>query len=721
MFKIGFEVRTRTLNSRSILFQRHLSSKASSDEKLLNSLLTEERDPDLQDDYDFKDRDGNSSYRKGSSLEKFQSHASASTNIDSNKPLPIGPKYWKAKYRQSYRKVEKGLISPLSAYVEKNIDVIESYNKKHKKTIENRIKFNIDSLLDWNDVITNFSLRRAILRYLTRTNDLKKVKPTLTFFQQRFFTLLSGYASTVAKGPSGSGKSFSLITSALTLRRSKTRGSGINSLILVKSNSLVFQYQRIINGIVSEMNQSNKININHIAQFLYRDTPAAEMKQEDDLTDFQTPHILVATPQRLLDVLSSKGMDFVKINSLAYIGVDDFTSMIDEENLIETDKKIPIVKLLDYVLKLQDYRRQHNDPHPQVVLIADDSANENLISQLKQYTKWIDWKKFAPIGKFGEEEDVPYHKYVASNSAVSTVLVLPRVVEESKSGKFKVTLYDMKPFDYGSTPSQWLDVLYRKSFGNSRVYKKHRNSKWTNLPIAVKKGELEILCAGLGKLLKKEQVSNWFKLNNNRGLVIHPDEINSSFVVEALLSKTSKKVRTFDIKNDYNIFKKDSQKDDDDFELLVINTSSLNGLSIPNLHTLFILGIDSIKTISNLASIIGRCRLNNGLTPEKEFTVFAKRENKDEIFQPNSRTFILNSTLPDGTIDPIERNFLERAYLINGMIKQLPAVGVEESWQKEQQIEYNLAINGSPDELDEVSNTVFNGIHNITYNNKKQE
>lgn len=720
MLGIGLELRARILTSRKVLNQRYLSSKVSSDEKLLNSILTEERDTDLEDDHDFRDRDGNSSYRKTSSLEKFQNKSSSSKNMDINEPLPIGPKYWKAKYRQSYRKVEKGLVSPLNTYIEKNIDVIKSYNKKHKKTIENRIKFDINTVLDWDDVIPNYKLRKAILRYLARTSGSNKTKATLTFFQQRFFTLLSGYASTVAKGPSGSGKSFSIITSALSLRRSRTRGTGINSLILVKSNSIVFQYQRIINGIISEMNQSGKINVNHIAQFFYRGTPAEETQQEDDLTDYQTPHILVTTPQRLLDVLSSKGMDFVKINSLAYIGVDDFTSMIDEDDLIETDRKTPVVQLLDYTLKLQDYRRQHNDPHPQVILMADDSTTENLILQLKEYTKWIDWNKFAPIGNFGEEEDVPYYKYVASKSAVSTILVLPRVRENPKNGKFKVSLYDMKPFEYGNTPSQWLDTLYRKSFGNSQVYKKHRNSKWTNLPMSVKKGELEILCAGLGKLLKKKDVSEWFQLNNNRGLVIHPDEINSNLVVEVLSTKTGSKVRTYDIRKDYNIFRKDAKKDNDDNELLVINTSSLNGLAIPNLHTLFILGIDTIKTISNLASIMGRCRMNNGLTPEKEFTVFAKREDKAEEFQPNSRTFILNSMLPDGTIDPIERNFLERAYLINGMIKQIPAIGVEESWNFEEQNEYALAINGSQDdELDEMPNAVFNGIHNITNESEK--
>jgi hypothetical protein len=722
MLTLNLELRNSFLCSRNWLKQRHFSNKVTSDEKLLNAILTEERDADLEDDINYKDKDGNSSYRKASSLSKFQVKSSSSNiTADPNKPPPIGPKYWRSKYRQSYRKVEKGLISPLDEYVARNMDVIESYNEKHKKSLENRIKLDINRISQWDDVIHNYSLRKAILRYLTKSSSNKRDKPSLTFFQQRFFALMSGYASTVAKGPSGCGKSLSIITSALSLRRSNTRGKGINSLLLVKSNTIVFQYQRIINGIISEMNNKGSIDVNKIVQFLYRGTPEEEMQQDDNLTDFQTPHILVTTPQRLLDVLSSRGMDFVKINTLAYIGVDDFTSMIDENDLIEAEKKEPIVQLLDYVLKLQDYRRQHNDPHPQVVITADDSATDSLIAQLKEHTKWIDWNKFAPIGRFGEEEDVPYYKYVASNAAVSTVLVSPRFLENSENSKFKVSLYDMKKFEYGDTPSSWLETLYRKSFGNSQVYKKHRNSKWSNIPMSVKRGELEILCSGLGKLLKKNNVLDWLNKNNNRGLVVHTDELNSNLVVEILSKKTGSKVRVFDVRKDYNIFKTDPIENKDDAELLVINTSSLNGLALPNLKTIFILGVDTIKNVSNLASLIGRCRLMNGLTPEKEFTVFAKNEKViEDEFVPSSRTFIILPMLPDGTVDPLERNFLERAYLLNGMIKQLSAVGYEENWTDIEQTKYKTAINGSfNDDYDMPDNIVFNGIHSINENESK--
>lgn len=701
----------RFIPLRRITQYRHYASKISSDEKLLESIL-EESENEVKQSSKSNSTSGSSSYRSTSNLANFsQNNGNENKNIHPPDKLPIGPKYWKNKFRKSYRKVEKGLITPLDEYVSRNIDVIESYNKKYKKSVEERIKVNINKTLEWEDVISNNGLRSAIIRYLSEKWDGQKI--SLTSFQQRFFALMSGYASTIAKGPSGCGKSFSILVSALTLRRSVTRGKGINSLILVKSNALVHQYERIINGILSKMGNKTKTDSRNIAQFLYRGTPEEEMKQDDDLTDYQTPHILVATPQRLLDILSSKGMDFMKINALAYIAVDDFTSMIDENNLLETDRKAPVVELLDYVLKLQDYRRHHNDPHPQVVLIADNFATEQIILQLKEYTKWFDWRKFAPIGKFGDDEDVPYYKYVSDKSYISTILVYPRFMQNDdtkklESKKYKVTLYDMQPFHYGNTPNEWLTTLYRKSFGNSLVYKKHRNANWTNVPKDVKNGELDILCSGLGKLLKKKDVTTW--LANKRGLIVHPDEVNSRHVVDILSTKTGRKVKIFDPCKDGDIFKT-TIKNDDDVQLLVINSSSLIGLTLPGLDSLFILGVNSIKSEMQLGTLIGRTRNLNGLIPEEEYSMFSYRNDSKE--RPRSRTFIITAMLPDGTVDPYDRNFLERSYIVNGLIHQTDAIGVNEKWTDENKKEYAKVIEGSS--IDEGMNIDFNGF-NINYN-----
>lgn len=692
-------------------------TKLSSDEKLLNDILREEPDEDVRNS-----REKDIGYRKTSSLSKFQkaNENSHSTNNNNDKPLAIGPKYWKNKYRKSYKKVEQGLITPLDAYLNQKMDVVESYNKKHKQSIENRIKLDISKQNSWEDIIHNYALRKAVVRYLIKISKRGENNINLTKFQQRFFALMSGFSSTITKGPAGCGKSFAMLVNALSIRRSKNRGTGINSLILVKSNSLVLQYEKIVNGILAQMHRNSKDKMDRriIAQFLHRGTPDEELLQEDDLTDIQTPHVLISTPQRLLDILSSKGMDFVKINSLSYIGVDDFTSMIHEENLLETEKKPPIVTLLNYVLKLQDYRRQHNEPHPQVILVADEAATENLIEQVKKYTKWIDWDKFAPIGKFGEEEDIPFYKYIGDKNAVSTVLVYPKFTvtdktenkNSNKIGKFKVNLFDMHPFQYGKNPNDWMCTLYRNEYGNSLVYKKHRNKKWSLMPSSAKQGELEILCAGLSKLLKKQNVVDWFS-ENKRGLVVHSDEINSSQVVELLSKKSGKKVRILDVMHDQNIFNREITAENDT-QLLVINSSALTGLTFPDLDTIFVLGIDSIKTTSHFATIVGRTRNKSGLVPESEYSVFSQGQGENlDNFNPRARTFIIQPMLPDFSLDPLDRNFFERAFIVNGLVKQLEAVGIAENFSVEEENNYNSLIRNITN--DDSNSTQFGGINSF--------
>lgn len=686
--------------------KRHFASKFNSDDALLKSILSEERDSDLPE-IQAKDHDINVSYRRASPVEKNQSaHEGNDAPISGN--LSIGPKYWKSKYRKSYRKVEKGLTGALKGYIDENMHLIESYNKNHKLSLSKRVRVNIDRELTWFDVVPARSLCEALLRYLSKRNSgMKSI--ALTQFQQRFFALMSGNSSIVAKGPSGSGRSLTLLTSALSLRRPKSKRPGINSLLIVKSNALVFQYESIIKEIVSEMRGADKMNIKKIAQFLYRGTPEEERQQEEDLENLQTPHILVTTPQRLLDILSSHGMDFVKIHNLSYIGVDDFTSMIDEELYLESSVKAPVVTLLDFVMKLQDLKKKQKDLNPQVVLIADDSSSENLISNLKEYTKWIDWKFFAPVGNFKEDNEIPFYKYVGKDAAVSTVLVSPRFTEESeKSGKFKVSLHDMRPYEYGASPKQWIDTLNKNSYGDAETYKKYRNSKWSSVPTSVKKGELEILCAGLGKLLKKKTTEAWMK-DGKSALVVHPDEYNSKYVAEVLSGKTGKKVRTFDIRNDSLRFSEMACKDSDS-EILVLNVSSLIGLTLPGLDTIFVLGVNTIKSVHHLSTIIGRTRLQNGLVPDKEYTLFSQVSQSSTETRPRSRTFILCSVLPYGSLDPFDRNFLERAFITNGLIRQLPAVGVQEIWNEDLQKEYDSAINGPFEDQYSNGTTVFGGL-----------
>lgn len=648
-------------------------------------------------------------------------------------------------FTKSFKKVKTGLTSSLDKYVEKHMDVIKSYNKKHMMSVGERIKLNLDQEINWRDIIRNPIFRTATLRYLNDNLNEREMNKKISFnarenykydslvdlvkmtdFQKRFYTLMTAYASTIAKGPNGSGKSFALLSSAMNMRRSNTRGIGINSLILVKSNELVSQYKRIVESIVNQIDNPN-MNIKNVAQFISRGMPKEELSQEDDLMDFPCPHILVATPQRLLDLLSSRGMDFIKINSLAFIGVDDFNSMIHSELLLETKIKSPIVTLLDYVVKLQDYKRNHNDPHPQIVLTVDESTPDILIEQIKQSTKWFDWNKFAPIGKFNDSTDIPTFKYIPYDVTVSTVLAKPveriddpintELVEKlrmevaemekllkskdlKKNAKrklevklpmiksridletvFDLHLSDLHTFKYSEDHNDWIDILFRSD--NEHVYNKHRNQRRNSLSSVMKTGEMELLVNGFEKLLNSANCKEW--CDGKRILLVHEDEISSLAVFKYLsLRYPAEELASLNLLKDWSSFTKPRKHGEP--WIYITNTTSLKGVTLPGLDTVFILGIDTLKDTSGLATVATRMRPSKGLIPQEKLSIFPRtlpyQSNATGI---RGRLFIVASSPDFGNL---ERNFLERSFILNGLVRQQPSVEEYEEWSEVDQTRY---------------------------------
>lgn len=662
------------------------------------------------------------------------------------------------RFTKSYKKVKSGLNSSLDNYVSNHMDVIKSYNIKHKKSIEDRIKIDLNKQINWEDVITNPIFRVAVLRYLKyNLNDAelnKKIsfnpkennkydyllnETEMTNFQKRFYTLMTAYGSTIAKGPNGSGKTFALLSTALNLRRSATRGPGINSLILVKSKEMVLQYERIIKGIVNQFNNSN--NIENIAQFLYRGTQNEETLQEDSLMESPFPHVLVATPQRLLDLLSTRGMDYVKINSLAFIGVDDFNTMVDSNFYLESKKKAPIVTLLDYVLKLQDYNRTHNDPHPQMVFTVDEATQDVFVEQVKELTQWFDWNKFAPIGNFKDYGEIPTFKYIPDDVSVSTVLINPierfetssidtELVNKLKSEivdaenllkspglkknskrklqiklpmlksrlqletNFDLDIHDMEKFEYSQNSDEWNDLLFRLDCDHS--YMKHRNQRRNSMNTEMKIGETELLVNGLEKIIKFSACKE--NLENKRLLVVHEDEISSLSVYKYLsLRFTTEELACLDLNKDFLSFTK--PKEDGKPWLYITNISRLKGVTLPGLDRVFVLGLDTLKDTNGLTTVATRLRPANGLIPQEHFSIFPR------ISECKIRgNVVIVGSAPD--FGDLERNFLERSFTLNGLVRQVDLIGETENRTDEDKQRY-LSLKGDNSSAD---STTFSGM-----------
>ncbi|EMR10634.1 hypothetical protein PNEG_01335 [Pneumocystis murina B123] len=157
-------------------------------------------------------------------------------------------------------------------------------------------------------------------------------KPTA--IQSKIFSILISKSSLFIRSWTGTGKSFALALYALNCCRSISKKRPYNptltSVILVPNNDLAYQYKQWIENILK--NYENPIkNIEDIIQVLTRNN-YDENLQIERLKQFPSPHILVSTPNRLLDILYEFGenyKDYIDFKNLQSIIIDEADHVLD--------------------------------------------------------------------------------------------------------------------------------------------------------------------------------------------------------------------------------------------------------------------------------------------------------------------------------------------------------------------------------------------------------
>ncbi|KAG4304008.1 hypothetical protein PORY_002531 [Pneumocystis oryctolagi] len=195
-------------------------------------------------------------------------------------------------------------------------------------------------------------------------------KPTAV--QLKIFSALASKSSLLIRSWTGTGKSFALSLYALNCSRSiskeKSNTSTLTSVILVPSNDLAYQYKQWIESILKNYEKSVK-HIEDIIQVLTRNN-FDENIQIERLKQFPNPHILVSTPNRLLDILSDLG--------------ESYKDYIDFKNLQSI-----IVDEADYVLNISKYYSIKNviqnryHPSPGQILLQYIITSRNKMSKTK--------------------------------------------------------------------------------------------------------------------------------------------------------------------------------------------------------------------------------------------------------------------------------------------------------------------------------------------------
>ncbi|KAK9470418.1 P-loop containing nucleoside triphosphate hydrolase protein [Dipodascopsis tothii] len=170
-------------------------------------------------------------------------------------------------------------------------------------------------------LFSRFNIRPAVLENLARR--FPHVRHT-TAVQTRMLANFQDQTSLVAKAPPGSGKSLALALWLLCAPRLRRPLAGTTSVLLVPTKELAFQYVDWIAGLLGDA----PIALPQVVQVVYRGPAAVEQAQIATLRTHPAPHILVATPARLLDILASADRDAVQLEHINTLAVDEADAVV---------------------------------------------------------------------------------------------------------------------------------------------------------------------------------------------------------------------------------------------------------------------------------------------------------------------------------------------------------------------------------------------------------
>ncbi|KAI5782760.1 hypothetical protein EDC01DRAFT_664849 [Geopyxis carbonaria] len=212
----------------------------------------------------------------------------------------------------------------------------------------------------WEDMGLRPVLAQAIQRAFPDAIRTTKVQGQLVS------ALLKGY-STIVNDLPGTGKSFAIAMWLMSLERSrstKTSAPSTTALVLAPNTELVKQYHAHILALLNAT--GSKAIIEKSASFvqaLYRSQGEGdEDEQLQVLQENPNPHIVIATPTRLLDLLSHdnpKYRELIDYQSFKALVLEESDAALDAT--LESGTETPKQKLKPKE-KLKEKLKEHKDP-----------------------------------------------------------------------------------------------------------------------------------------------------------------------------------------------------------------------------------------------------------------------------------------------------------------------------------------------------------------------
>ncbi|KAK9365438.1 hypothetical protein V1509DRAFT_633193, partial [Lipomyces kononenkoae] len=251
---------------------------------------------------------------------------------------------------------------------------------------------------------SDFNIQRAVLNSF-RLKYKQAHVPTAV--QSALLSALQNQHSFIGVSPAGTGKSLALAMHLLSEPRFKTPLPSITSLILVRTPELGFQYMEIFISLLRSGNAP--VTTPDIAQFLYRGGPEDHRMQQTLLAECGNPHILIATPARLLDMLADENER--KLLNLSFVRTvvldeaesqlhpedhrDEYSNLRNQKRNSPTKKRrqhiSPAYQALEYLVRMHDtaLNTYSLDVPLHVVALSSSTKFGDDLYQFLIHTQWM--------------------------------------------------------------------------------------------------------------------------------------------------------------------------------------------------------------------------------------------------------------------------------------------------------------------------------------------
>lgn len=402
----------------------------------------------------------------------------------------------------------------------------------------------------------------------------------------------------------------------------------ITNLLVVPTPALAIQHYQTIKKLI----ENSPLKLHDIAQCIFRADEKSEQMQIDLLKSNPGPHILIGTPTRILDILSSKNRADLPLFNLSCIALDEVDNLLPARNVYTALKRthsfshdhrnnIPTQVLLNHIVPWRNaYVKQHSDMYIPLRFIMESSTASKYIKVLSMQNKWISDRPMLRLGSDHQEEKP---KNRLPNDVDSYF-----VSYNTLTGELTDTDYDVSSL-IPQFDEENLEIL---SELNERRLKEQVKS-YSSLTAKEKLTIMKIYASALARVLEMESKSD--KSNNHpRALVVIPEAFSISAFSEVLketegiigaIETTCENSYGYSYKMpddptpimiDTNTFFVEQKIPNNENinnklfpQVLITRAKKCLGLDFPGLNRIYAMSWDSILSSNIYLTLAGRCRV----------------------------------------------------------------------------------------------------------------